>query len=422
MSSGAVVCKMRTFSNSGPHQPCVRLGDPLPADAMSRIERTLQVRHFKWDTQVGDQRVLSPQPLLISETEWNWICTQAEQAAQEISHIEQEVAGNKDLQTRIGLPHAFRNLLASQASCDLRVLRFDFHPTEAGWIVSEVNSDVPGGFTEASHLPRLYEAHQAGLVRPTSPLHAWGKMMESELGKAHVALLYAPGYLEDQQVALALSRELNDRELVPCLLQSPESLLWTDGHAHLRSNARIRFAAVVRFYQAEWLSQLPRRAGWESLFRPNNSTTVVNPALSVISESKRLPLIFPFLTSTSAVCRALFASCLDPRDLSLGMQEKWVLKAAYANTGDHVYLGSEIHSSVWKKLLRVAQKHPEQWVVQERFETISLSSSLGSVKPCVGVFVIGGRAAGAYVRLSHTQITDAYALEAPLFIIPNGGF
>jgi len=422
MISAAIVNKMQTLSSSGTQAPCIRLGSALPADVMARIERTLQVRHFKWDTQVGDQRVLSPQPLLISETEWNRLCSQAEQAAQEISSFEQGVAGNESLQVKICLPRLFRKLLTPSASSDLRVLRFDFHPTDSGWIVSEVNSDVPGGFTEASHLPKLYEPYQAGFLCPLSPLQVWGEMLESELGKARVALLYAPGYLEDQQVVLALSRELHDRGLAPYLIQSPESLRWINGQAHLRADTRIHFAAVVRFYQAEWLSQLPRRVGWEPLFRPNTSTRVVNPSLSVISESKRLPLIFPLLASSSAVCREIFASCADPRDVTRPTQEKWVLKAAYANTGDHVYLGSELRPSHWRKLLRVAQRYPEQWVLQERFETISLSSTFGSVKPCLGIFVIGGRAAGAYVRLSHTQITDAFALEAPLFIIPRGGY
>ena len=147
---------------------------------------------------------------------------------------------------------------------------------------------------------------------------------------------------------------------------------------------------------------------------------VVNPALSVISESKRLPLVFPLIASGSTVCRELFASCADPRELNRSMREKWVLKAAYANTGDHVYLGSELRPFDWERLLGVAQRSPEKWVAQQLFETISLPSSLGPLKPCIGMFVIGGQAAGAYVRLSHKQITDAFALEAPLFVIPKG--
>jgi glutathionylspermidine synthase len=36
--------------------------------------------------------------------------------------------------------------------------------------------------------------------------------------------------------------------------------------------------------------------------------------------------------------------------------------------------------------------------------------------PCIGVFVVDGRAAGAYVRLSKRQVTDGSSKEAPLFI------
>ena len=38
----------------------------------------------------------------------------------------------------------------------VRLMRYDFHPTVGGgWAVSEVNSDVPGGFAEASLMPQV---------------------------------------------------------------------------------------------------------------------------------------------------------------------------------------------------------------------------------------------------------------------------
>ena len=38
---------------------------------------------------------------------------------------------------------------------DVGVLRFDFHWTTEGWRISEANTDVPGGFNEASGFARL---------------------------------------------------------------------------------------------------------------------------------------------------------------------------------------------------------------------------------------------------------------------------
>ena len=37
----------------------------------------------------------------------------------------------------------------------VRLMRFDFHPTENGWVLSEVNSDVPAGMAEGSVLSEL---------------------------------------------------------------------------------------------------------------------------------------------------------------------------------------------------------------------------------------------------------------------------
>ncbi|HEY6847270.1 MAG TPA: hypothetical protein VI320_13860 [Terracidiphilus sp.] len=62
----------------------IALGEPVPAESMRTIERTLQLQHCKWDTHVGDVNVLSPQPFLIAEREWAWLSMKAEHAAQEI--------------------------------------------------------------------------------------------------------------------------------------------------------------------------------------------------------------------------------------------------------------------------------------------------------------------------------------------------
>jgi Glutathionylspermidine synthase preATP-grasp len=305
------------------------------------------------------------------------------------------------LQRIIGVPRRLRNLLGtSRDENSMRTLRFDFHPTSTGWLISEVNSDVPGGFGEASVLPILFEAFRGGAVAPVSPLGVWGSLAETEFGKGHIALLHAPGYLEDQQVVLVLGRELKMRGFIPHVIQSPEALQWHNGCACLARNREIRIDAVIRFFQAEWLAKLPTRTGWRELFR-GGATRVSNPLESVISESKRLPLSFASLNAASDTWRELFPACREPREIDVAARGEWVLKAAYSNTGDAVHIGAF------------------DWVAQRRFETVTLESFRGPVRPCVGIFVIGKRAAGAYVRLSPTQVTDAYALEAPLFVLPE---
>jgi glutathionylspermidine synthase len=108
--------------------------------------------------------------------------------------------------------------------------------------------------------------------------------------------------------------------------------------------------------------------------------------------------------------------CRDPRDVSKGEWDEWVLKASYSNTGDKVHIVGLISGQKQRKLVRKAQSQPMKWVAQRRFETLSLDSCRGPMYPCIGVFVIDGRATGAYVRLSSGQVTDSTAKEAPLFI------
>jgi len=184
-----------------------------------------------------------------------------------------------------------------------------------------------------------------------------------------------------------------------------------------RIDNQVKIDAVIRFYQVEWLSQLPRRAGWKNLLKPGGRTCVINPTISAISESKRLGLCLGHLSARSDTFRDLSPECREPHEIEGSPKEDWVLKATYANTGDEVHLGGEMSLEDWSSLLRKTRRDPHGWVAQRRFETLALRSTVGPVKPCVGVFVIAGRAAGAYVRLSRTQVTDAYALEAPLFIM-----
>jgi glutathionylspermidine synthase len=398
----------------------ISLGNGVPTEVMRSIARELQLHHFKWDTHVSDTSVLSSEPVLIAEKEWKWLCMKAEDAAREMFAFEREIACSPALQRIIGIPRPLQKLLrACKGQKSLRTLRFDFHPTASGWFISEVNSDVPGGFGEASFLPVLFERYRGTAIAPVTPLRLWANAAESLFGDGHVALLHAPGYLEDQQVVRVLGRELKMRGSTPHLIQSPEALYWNNGCAFLGKEKSIRIHAVIRFFQAEWLANLPARTGWQDLLTGGEFTYVSNPLESVISESKRLPLSLDRINTSSRTWRELLPVCYDPRDISESAREDWVLKAAYSNTGDAVHLGSEMPKRVWGKLLRTAQQNPLKWVAQRRFDTVTLKSIQGPVRPCVGIFVIEDQAAGAYVRLSMNQVTDAHAMEAPMFVVPE---
>lgn len=400
----------------------IALGAPLSIEDLKRIERNLNLHHAKWDTHVGDCSVLSPEPMLIHEDEWQWLCAQAEAATQELFGLEREIAGDEKIQKLIGVPRNLRRVLReNKAGVSVRTVRFDFHPTASGWVISEVNSDVPGGFGEASVLPSLYKDYVDWTPIPTDPLKKWGDAIEEHCCLGTAALLCAPGFLEDEQVVRILARELRDRGYNVRLIQSPFSLKWERGSARLRADSTVKINCLVRFYQVEWLSQLPSWTGWKDILKAQHRTLVVNPAISAVSESKRLGLCLHRVSARTDTFKRLLPECREPSEI-IGMQkEDWALKATYSNTGDEVHLGSNMTADDWTKLLSKARRESHRWVAQRRFETLALSSATGPVKPCIGVFVIGDRAAGAYVRLSQKQVIDGYALEAPLFLMRAKG-
>src|SRR5262249_1634704 len=135
--------------------------------------------HCKWDPQVGDVGTLARFALVLPADEWRRLARLAERLAAEMDLAERELLLRPTLMRRLGLPEPVLRALASDGSptpAAARVVRFDFHPTPDGWRISEANSDVPGGYTEASSFPALMAEHFHGAAPaggPAPPPPAW---------------------------------------------------------------------------------------------------------------------------------------------------------------------------------------------------------------------------------------------------------
>jgi hypothetical protein len=226
------------------------LSPPLAACDLRAVERTLNLHHWKWDTRLAGRSTLASQALICRQDVWQSLAHCAEQVAAETAAQEAEISRRPELFRQLGIPGPLRRCLASRegpaASDPVRVMRFDFHPTAGGWAVSEVNSDVPGGYGEASFLPALYQPFLDGLCRPPSPLRLWGDALQSALRGDTVAFLSAPGYLEDHQVVGVLMRELAGRSIACHSIQTPSALDWSTGEPCLRCGPRTPVSGIVR--------------------------------------------------------------------------------------------------------------------------------------------------------------------------------
>ncbi len=392
-----------------------------PSDLIT-LRRRMQLEFCKWDSQVGDITSLVPFALLITPSQWRHLASVTEELARETLALESALLGRVDLHRQLALPRRIRKLFRHGHSTPItptaaRVMRFDFHPTPEGWRISEVNSDVPGGFTEASACTSLMQSHFPETTTTGDPAAAYANALARH-GK-RIALLASPGLIEDHQVIANLGRLLRERGCDPHLAQ-PRQLTWSSGLAQLATPAgSIAIDAIVRFYQIEWLDALPRRVRWQNLFIGAN-TPVANPGIAALSESKRLPLLWEALGVRLRAWPQYLPETRDPRDVPWRRDESWLLKSAYCNNGEAVASRQTDEPRQWSAAKLDVLFHPGHWVAQRRFDITCVDTPLGAMRPCIGIYTIDGVAIGIYARLAPRQVIDYRALDVPVLVSDGG--
>jgi hypothetical protein len=146
------------------------------------------------------------------------------------------------------------------------------------------------------------------------------------------------------------------------------------------------------------------------------STPVANPGIAILSESKRLPLVWDRLGVACPAWRRVLPETRDPRDAPWPNDDGWLLKTAFCNTGDSVTVRRLVSPRTWRARKLEATLFPRTWLAQRRFETTPLDTPAGKMFPCVGVYTIDGRACGLYGRLSPTPVIDYAALDVAVLV------
>jgi glutathionylspermidine synthase len=403
--------------------PEVRLA-PIPAPEYGAFRREVIFSCCKWDPQVGDVNTIADSVVVLSAAAAGRLSAWAEALAAETLAAELELARRPDLWRELALPWPVRRALAAAAgrayTGGVRVMRFDLHPTSDGWAVSEVNSDVPGGFAEASALARLATRFVAGSA-------AWGDVGQAVAAGfaavlapgARVALVHATAYADDRQVMQFLGEALAVRGLIP-LLVAPDHLRWPDGRVQcIAREQQGEVAGVVRFFPVEWLPLLPRAADWRGYFR--HSVPCCNHATAILTQSKRLPLLWERLGQPASTWRQLLPETRDPRQADWRRDRDWILKPALGRVGEAVTIPEVTPASEWRRISWSARLCPRDWVAQRRFQSRLLASPRGGRHLGLGVFTVNGRACGFYGRLADRPRIDQYAQDVAVVVQQTAG-
>lgn len=399
------------------------LSEPIVATAALSVEHMTALRQrmifecCKWDHQVGDVAALADFALQISPACWAELSTAAERLYRETIAVENEIAADATLLRTLELPRALTSALsrhastAAQAAETLRVMRFDFHPTAEGWRISEVNSDVPGGYIEAAGFAARMAVPFSPCAPSADPVARLAQALRARCGDApRGALAHATAYVDDRQVMLYLQKEFR-RHGIEASLASPADIAWHGDRATL-GGATLDF--LFRFFPAEWLPNL-RGGDWRNYFRPT-ATLQINPGLAAISQSKRFPLAWPRLRRRPETWSALLPETIAWRD---GLDETWVCKPAFGRVGDGIGLHGATTDREWKEIRRSRAGHPQDWIAQKRFVALPCATPAGPAFPCLGVYVIDGRAAGIYGRIARRALIDHHAQDVAVLVAPQ---
>jgi hypothetical protein len=223
--------------------------------AFAQVRRQAIFECCKWDPQVEDTSVLSPAPLVLCQGQWELLARLAEELDAEALEAEHELLRRPELHTELGLPRAIRRVLRGAArspcACGARFVRYDFHFTRQGWLISEANSDVPGGFIEASGFGKL----MAGQVKDTAiagdPARALAAAVRRASDGDRIGLVHATAFTDDRQVMIYLAKHL-EREGLDARLVGPDQLRWHDGVARFETAWSKETAdLLIRFFPAD---------------------------------------------------------------------------------------------------------------------------------------------------------------------------
>ena len=377
---------------------------------------------YKWDPQFCDSNTLSKYVLLLTKAENDEIIKLTESLDIETRLAEEYLNKNIKTAKKLLLPKKILEQIPNMQTYDktqnIRLMRYDFHPSiDGNWVVTEVNSDCPGGFAESSLLPDL--------ARKTIDMlelqyDSFGEKMVKAINKklnkkGTIMMVHCTCFSDDRQVMQYLGDRL-EKEGYRIIYGAADHIRFKEKRAYcILDNNNEYIDLIFRFTPLEWLIEMkPRR--WDGYF---NSTTIsCNHPISIYAQSKRFPFVWQDLEKAGIsmqTWKKLLPETIEVKDL--GSRQGFIYKPVYGRVGEKISIKEACKDDEYEKILKDVQKHPKQYLAQKRFQSRPLKSEDGKeYHICLGSYVIEGEHAGYYARMSLYPRIDSYAEDIPVLI------
>lgn len=395
---------------------------PIDQAKYSAYKREVIFACNKWDPQIGDINSISDHVVLLSPQTAKNLSQWAEALYAETLLCEKELLKRPDLWKTLGLSKKLcKALLKTEGQAPsnaIPLMRFDFHPTaNEEWALSEVNRDVPGGFAEASTLPIIAgQFFKASVPFEKNVIHLLSDQLEKKNSKEKkVAFVLCTSYTDDMQVMKSIAQNLKLKG-IPYIFIAPDHIRWQkDGPVSIAEGQEGEIGAIVRFYPAEWMPVLPSASEWPNFF--SHTVPAANHASAVITQSKRLPLIWDQLGVEMPAWKQFLP---ETKEASVALKDKknaWVLKPALGRVGEGITVPNTMTTKEFSRIRWSARLFSREWLSQRLFIAKELLNSRNVAQYlCIGVFVVDGKACGFYGRIADKPRINLYAQDIPALI------
>lgn len=399
---------------------------PIPKDKYDEYRLTLMFDCYKWDPQFLDSNTIAKYALVITKKEHEELKKLTEQLDEETRAAEVFLNEHQEFLKPLALPKKvskeIKNMINYDPNGHIRLMRYDFHPTVEGkWAVSEVNSDVPGGFAEASFMPK---AAMKYIKNGNFDSINFAKIMADAISKkvpenGRIMMVHCTSYSDDRQVMQFLGDRLKEQGF-QVIYAAADHIRFDKSIAYsILDGNEGKLDAIFRFTPLEWLTDIkPKR--WQGYF--DTTTVSCNHPIAMYAQTKRFPLIWDVLEQKGislATWRELLPDTLEVK--AANGKEGYIYKPACGRVGEKISIKEACSGDEYKKILADVKRHPKKYLAQKKFHSRPLVGENGEkFHVCLGSYTVDGAHAGYYARISTTPRIDSNAADIPVLIEEGG--
>lgn len=395
----------------------------IPKDKYDDYRLSAIFEGYKWDPQFLDDNTVADHVLVITQEEDQILKELVVNLGKETEASEILMNKNHKLMKDLKLPFKMKRMLKKMSNYNpeehIRLMRFDFHPcTDGSLMISEVNSDVPGGFAEASLIPQIalnyldskdYHYTSFGDVL----MRAVKKKVKP---KGNIMMVHCTSYTDDRQVMQYFGDAL-EKEGFTVLYGAADHVVFKNKKAtSILSGYEMELDAIIRFNPIEWVVDI-KDSEWHGYF--DTKTPSCNHPVTVLCQSKRFPLIWDALEKEGidlSTWRKTLPHTTEVKEVK--GNKNYLYKPVWGRVGEGITVKGAVPQKELDETLKELKTHPKRYVAQHEFDSQPLYDEDGNpYHLCIGAYYVEGEAAGYYGRISKTRRIDSHAKDIPVLVM-----